>query len=124
VPAGKAVATLIIKFFLHISAEEQRKRFLQRIDDPEKYWKFSIADIEERAFWDQYMKAYEKCLTATSTDNAPWYVVPADDKRNARLIVSQIILDTLAGLNMTYPKPDAKRRMELQEIRARLENED
>jgi PPK2 family polyphosphate:nucleotide phosphotransferase len=112
--------TLIVKFFLHISAEEQRKRFLQRIDEPEKYWKFSIADIQERAFWGQYMHAYAKCLRATSTHNAPWYVVPADDKRNARLIISQIVLDTLAGLRMTYPKPDAKRRMELQEIRAGL----
>jgi hypothetical protein len=70
------------------------------------------------------MKAYEKCLTATSTHDAPWYAIPADDKRNARLIVSQIIVDTLAGLKMSYPKPDAKRRMELQEIRARLEKED
>jgi PPK2 family polyphosphate:nucleotide phosphotransferase len=112
--------TLIIKFFLHISAEEQRKRFLRRIDEPEKYWKFSIADVEERAFWDQYMKAYEKCLSATTTQDAPWYAIPADDKRNARLIVSQVIVDTLAGLKMTYPKPDAKRRMELQQIRARL----
>jgi PPK2 family polyphosphate:nucleotide phosphotransferase len=116
--------TLILKFFLHISAEEQRKRFLRRIDEPEKNWKFSIADVEERAFWSQYMKAYEKCLSATSTQNAPWYAIPADDKRNARLIVSRIILDTLAGLRMTYPKPDAKRRMELQEIRARLAKED
>jgi PPK2 family polyphosphate:nucleotide phosphotransferase len=112
--------TLTVKFFLHISAEEQRKRFLQRIDEPEKNWKFSIADVEERAFWSQYMKAYEKCLSATSTHDAPWYAVPADDKRNARLIVSRIILDTLAGLRMTYPKPDAERRMELQQIRARL----
>jgi PPK2 family polyphosphate:nucleotide phosphotransferase len=112
--------TLIVKFFLHISAEEQRKRFLQRIDEPEKNWKFSIADVEERAFWSQYMKAYEKCLSATSTDDAPWYAVPADDKRNARLIVSRVILDTLEGLRMTYPKPDAERQMELQQIRARL----
>jgi PPK2 family polyphosphate:nucleotide phosphotransferase len=116
--------TLIVKFFLHISAQEQRKRFLQRIDDPEKNWKFSIADVEERAFWSQYMKAYEKCLSATSTQDAPWYAIPADDKRNARLIVSQVIVDTLAGLRMTYPQPDAKRRMELQQIRARLVKED
>ncbi|HEV7447676.1 MAG TPA: ADP-polyphosphate phosphotransferase [Steroidobacteraceae bacterium] len=116
--------TLIVKIFLHISAEEQRKRFLKRIDEPEKNWKFSIADVEERAFWNQYMKAYEKCLSATSTQDAPWYAVPADDKRNARLIVSQIILDTLAGLRMTYPQPDANRRMELQQIRARLVKED
>jgi PPK2 family polyphosphate:nucleotide phosphotransferase len=116
--------TLIVKFFLHISAEEQRKRFLQRIDDPEKNWKFSIADVEERAFWSQYMQAYEKCLSATSTQDAPWYAIPADDKRNARLIVSRIIVDTLAGLKMTYPQPDAKRRMELEQIRARLLKED
>jgi PPK2 family polyphosphate:nucleotide phosphotransferase len=116
--------TRVVKFFLHMSAEEQRKRFLRRIDDPEKNWKFSLADVQERAFWSQYMKAYEKCLTATSTHDAPWYAIPADDKRNARLIVSQIIVDTLAGLKMSYPKPDAKRRMELQEIRARLEKED
>ncbi len=115
--------TLIVKFFLHLSAEEQRKRFLQRIDEPEKNWKFSIADIEERAFWNQYTKAYEECLSATSTQEAPWYVVPADDKRNARLIVSQIVLDTFAGLKMAYPKPDAKRRKELREIRARLSKE-
>ena len=81
--------TRIIKFFLHLSKEEQRKRFLARIDEPEKNWKFSPADIEERKFWKQYMKAYEKCLSATSTRDAPWYVVPADDKENARLIVSQ-----------------------------------
>src|SRR5882757_1138871 len=116
--------TLIVKFFLHLSAEEQRKRFLERIDNPEKNWKFSIADVQERAFWNQYMKAYEKCLSATSTHHAPWYAVPADDKRNARLIVSQIIVDTLAGLRMPYPEPDAKRRLELQQVRARLENED
>ena len=82
--------TVIVKFFLHLSAEEQRKRFLQRIDEPDKNWKFSLADIEERKFWDQYMKVYGECLTATSTPNAPCYAVPADDKENARLIVSQI----------------------------------
>ena len=100
--------TRIIKFFLHLSEEEQRKRFLDRIDDPEKNWKFSLADIEERKFWKQYMKAYEACLSATSTSDAPWYVVPADDKENARLIVSQIILDTLEALKMTYPKSERK----------------
>jgi PPK2 family polyphosphate:nucleotide phosphotransferase len=115
--------TIIVKFFLHLSPEEQRKRFLQRIDEPDKNWKFSMADIEERAFWKQYMKAYEECLSATSTRNAPWYVVPADDKRNTRLIVSQIVVDTLGGLHMTYPRADAKRRSELQEIRARLVKE-
>jgi PPK2 family polyphosphate:nucleotide phosphotransferase len=112
--------TRIIKFFLHLSEEEQRKRFLARIDEPEKNWKFSDADIEERKFWKHYMKAYEQCLGATSTGDSPWYVVPADDKENARLIVSRIILDTFDGLNMTYPKTSAKRRQELQSIRKRL----
>jgi polyphosphate kinase 2 (PPK2 family) len=112
--------TRIIKFFLHLSKEEQRKRFLQRIDEPEKNWKFGLADIEERKFWKQYMKAYEECLSATSTRDAPWYVVPADDKENARLIVSQIVLDTLEVLQMTYPKSSAKRRQELQSIRKQL----
>src|SRR6202035_1919292 len=110
--------TRIIKFFLHLSKEEQRRRFLQRIDNPEKNWKFSAADIEERKFWKDYMKAYEKCLGATSTNEAPWYVVPADDKENTRLIVSRIVVATLAELKMSYPKTDAKRRRELQAIRA------
>jgi PPK2 family polyphosphate:nucleotide phosphotransferase len=112
--------TRIIKFFLHLSEEEQRKRFLDRIDEPEKNWKFSLADIEERGFWKQYMQAYEACLSATSTEIAPWYVVPADDKKNARLIVSTIILDTFKALEMHYPKTDAKRRQELQSLRKRL----
>ena len=112
--------TRIIKFFLHLSKEEQRRRFLQRIDNPEKNWKFSAADIEERKFWKDYMKAYEKCLGATSTNEAPWYVVPADDKENTRLIVSRIVVATLAELKMTYPKTSAKRRRELQAIRRQL----
>jgi PPK2 family polyphosphate:nucleotide phosphotransferase len=115
--------TVIVKFFLHLSAEEQRKRFLQRIDEPDKNWKFSQADIEERAFWKQYMQAYGECLSATSTRNSPWYIVPADDKRNTRLIVSQIVVDTLAALEMTYPKVDGKRRLELQQIRDQLAKE-
>jgi len=112
--------TRIIKFFLHLSKEEQRKRFLARIDEPEKNWKFSTGDIAERKFWKQYMKAYEKCLSATSTRHSPWYVVPADDKENARLIVSRIVLDTLEELKMTYPKTSAKRRRELLSIRKQL----
>ena len=112
--------TRIIKFFLHLSEEEQRKRFLDRIDEPEKNWKFSQADIVERGFWKQYMEAYEACLSATSTKIAPWYVVPADDKENARLIISRIILDTFKALKMHYPKTDAKRRHELQSLRKRL----
>ena len=112
--------TRVIKFFLHLSKEEQRMRFLARIDEPDKNWKFSAADIAERGFWKQYMKAYGKCLGATSTRDAPWYVVPADDKENARLIVSRIVLDTLEGLKMTYPKTSAKRRRELLSIRKQL----
>ena len=112
--------TRIIKFFLHISKDEQQKRFLQRIDAQEKNWKFSLADIEERKFWHDYMNAYEDCLSATSTSNAPWYVVPANDKENSRLIISQIILDALKDLNMTYPKTDAKRRQELQSFKKLL----
>lgn len=112
--------TRIIKFFLHLSKEEQRKRFLERIDEPEKNWKFSVADLEERKFWKQYMQAYEACLSATSTKRAPWYVVPADDKKNARLIISQIILDTFKSLKMQYPKTDAKRQQELLSFRQQL----
>jgi PPK2 family polyphosphate:nucleotide phosphotransferase len=112
--------TKIIKFFLHLSKEEQRKRFLERIDKPEKNWKFSSADIEERKFWKQYMTAYEKCLSATSTKHAPWYVVPADDKLNARLIVSRILLDTVEALPLRYPKSDAARRRELKMLRKQL----
>ncbi len=115
--------TTIVKFFLHLSKEEQKKRFLQRIDDPEKNWKFSLADIEERQFWKEYMKAYEDCLGATSTTDSPWYIVPADDKKNARLIVSRIVLDTLKGLKMAYPRADAERRRELLAIRKRLTGE-
>ena len=113
--------TYVIKFFLHLSNEEQRKRFLARIDDPEKNWKFSMADVQERQHWDQYMTAYEKCLSATSTNHAPWYVVPADDKENARLIVSQIILDSLQDLQMTYPRTSAARHQELLTIREHLD---
>jgi PPK2 family polyphosphate:nucleotide phosphotransferase len=112
--------TRVIKFFLHLSKEKQRKRFLARIDEPEKNWKFSLADVAEGKFWERYMKAYEECLSATSTSGAPWYVVPADNKQNARLIVSRIVLDTLGGLKMTYPKTSTKRRQELEMIRKRL----
>ena len=112
--------TRIIKFFLHLSQEEQRKRFLARIDEPEKNWKFSMADIEERKFWKDYMAAYEACMGATSTEAAPWYVVPADDKENARLIISKIVVETLASLKMHYPVTDAARKKELALIRESL----
>jgi PPK2 family polyphosphate:nucleotide phosphotransferase len=113
-------ATQTVKIFLHLSYEEQRKRFLARIDEPDKNWKFSTPDIHERKYWKHYMKAYEECLHATSTHHAPWYVVPADDKENARLIVSQIVLDALGGLKMGYPRTTAKRRLELQAIKKLL----
>ena len=112
--------TRIIKFFLHLSKAEQRKRFLERIDEPDKNWKFSLADIHERKYWPHYMKAYEDCLNATSTHHVPWYVVPADDKDNARLIVSRIVIDALNDLKMSYPKTTAKRRRELKSIRKGL----
>lgn len=112
--------TRILKFFLHLSKEEQRKRFLRRIDTPEKNWKFSRADVEERKYWKQYMKAYEACLSATSTHTAPWFVVPADDKGNTQLIVSRIILDALKELKMAYPESSPQRRKELQTIRKLL----
>ena len=112
--------TRIVKFFLHLSKEEQRKRFLARIDEPEKNWKFSLADVKERGYWKHYMRAYEECLSATSTRKVPWYVVPADDKENARLIVSRVLLDTFEALKMTYPRSSAKRRRELLSIRKGL----
>lgn len=112
--------TRTVKIFLHLSKEEQRKRFLERIDEPDKNWKFSTSDVKERAFWKEYVKAFEDCLGSTSTQHAPWYVVPADNKENARLIVSQIVLDSLADLKMAYPKTTENRRLELQSIRKLL----
>lgn len=112
--------TRVIKFYLHLSEEEQRKRFVARIDDPEKNWKFSFGDVKERQHWQQYMAAYEACLNATSTRTAPWYVVPADDKKNARLLIAEIILETYKSLDMHYPVTDAKRQQELQAIRQQL----
>ena len=115
--------TRVIKFFLHLSREEQKKRFLKRIDDPQKNWKFSADDIKERKYWKRYMQAYEECLSATSTRTAPWYIVPADDKENTGLIISRIVLDALQGLKMTYPKSSPERRRELQSIRKQLTKE-
>ena len=108
--------TVVVKFFLHLSKEEQRKRFLARLEEPKKNWKFSFADLHERKYWKEYMEAYEACLSATSTHSAPWYIVPADDKLNAHLIVSRILLNTLEGLDLSYPRPDAKRLRELKAI--------
>ena len=112
--------THVVKIFLHLSQEEQRKRFLERIDEPDKNWKFSLADIHERKYWKQYAEAFEECLNATSTQASPWFVVPADDKENARLIVSRIVMDALRDLKMSYPMTTAKRKAELQAIRKLL----
>ena len=112
--------TQIVKIFLHLSNDEQRKRFLARIDEQDKNWRFSTSDIHERKYWKHYMKAYEDCFHATSTHNAPRYVVPADDKESARLIVSQIVLDALGSLKMAHPKTTEKRRVELLDIKKML----
>ena len=113
--------TRIVKIFLHLSKDEQRDRLIARIDEEDKNWKFDEGDIEQRQHWDKYMAAYADCLRATSTADCPWYVVPADDKKNARLIVSQILVDTLAALDMRYPPTSPQRREKLLEIRRQLE---
>jgi PPK2 family polyphosphate:nucleotide phosphotransferase len=118
-----ASCTRVVKFFLHVSAEEQRKRFLARIDEPEKNWKFGPTDVAERAHWNEYMSAYGDCLAATSTSDAPWFIVPADDKQNARLIAATVIRSALEDLDLHYPKVDKKRRSELAEIRRELEKQ-
>ena len=112
--------TRIVKFFLHLSKDEQRARLLARLDDPEKRWKFRAGDVDERKCWDDYMKAYGDAIGATSMPHAPWYVIPADDKPNARLIVSQIVAETLEGLDMRYPRIDDKLASELKSIRSAL----
>jgi polyphosphate kinase 2 (PPK2 family) len=112
--------TRVIKFFLHLSKKEQRRRLLERIDEPDKNWKFSQADVAERKLWNHYQRAYEDCLSATNIKTAPWHVVPADDKYNARLIVSRIVIATLQDLKMNYPKLTRARRRELRAIRRQL----
>ena len=114
---------VVLKFFLNVSKEEQKQRFLDRIDQPEKNWKFSTADVKERGFWDDYQKAYEDCLNHTSTEWAPWFVIPADNKWFTRLSVSEIIVRALKRLNLRYPEVSEERRQELQEIRKLLESE-
>ncbi len=116
--------TRIVKFFLHLSKEEQRKRFLARIDDPDKNWKFSSGDVKERRHWPQYHEAYEACLSATSTNHAPWYVIPADDKQMARLLVARVVVETLRDMKMAYPTTDATRKTELLAMRKLLQEED
>ena len=115
--------TRVLKFFLHVSKEEQRKRFLERLDDPQKTWKFSAADLNERDRWDAYMKAYAECVEATSTKRSPWYIVPADDKPNARLIVSQAIVEALDALDMRFPPISAAERRVLAAARRKLDRE-
>ncbi len=118
-----ANGTLIMKFFLNISKEEQKQRFLDRIDRPEKNWKFSAGDLEERGYWDDYMEAYETAIRETATREAPWYVIPADDKKNMRLIVSRLILDRLESMHMAYPELPEEQRALLASCREQLEKE-
>jgi PPK2 family polyphosphate:nucleotide phosphotransferase len=115
--------TRIVKFFLNVSKEEQRKRFTERLDDPEKNWKFSLRDVLEREHWDDYIRAYEEAITATSTKWAPWYVVPADHKWFTRLVVAQIVVSTLQELDLAYPPTDAARRREIAKARRVLARE-
>lgn len=112
--------TRIIKFFLHVSKEEQARRLLARIDDPSKNWKASPGDIEERKYWDDYMTAYGEAISGTSTKHAPWYVIPADDKKNARLFVSQAVVEGLEGLQVDYPTVSPERLDELEQCRVEL----
>ncbi|MBC8140269.1 MAG: polyphosphate kinase 2 family protein [Armatimonadetes bacterium] len=112
--------TRIVKFFLHLSKDEQRERFLARIDEPEKHWKFSAGDVAERLRWDDYQSAYADCLAATSTKESPWYAVPADDKKNARLLIGEIVADTLEALPMAYPALTKEQVAELQSLRGQL----
>jgi PPK2 family polyphosphate:nucleotide phosphotransferase len=119
----RSSGTRIVKIFLHVSKEEQRQRLLDRIDTQEKNWKIKPSDIEERKYWSQYRKVYEECLLATSTRDAPWHIIPADDKLTARLFVSHIILETLEELDMSLPETTSERRKELQAMREQLEIE-
>ena len=112
--------TRVVKFFLHVSKEEQRQRFLSRLDSPDKLWKFSAADLRERERWDDYQRVYGECIAATATARAPWYIVPADDKPNARLIVSQAVVEALDAFDMRFPELDEDEERELAEMRRHL----
>lgn len=116
--------TVIRKFFLHLSKKEQKKRFLKRLEEPEKNWKFSAGDIHERKYWDDYQDAYEDMIRNTATKHAPWYVVPADNKWFTRLVISTVIVDALESLNLSYPKEDAAKKAELAAGRKILESKD
>jgi PPK2 family polyphosphate:nucleotide phosphotransferase len=115
--------TLILKFFLHLSKDEQRKRFLERLEDPEKHWKFSTSDLVERVFWKAYMEAFEEALSATSTEWAPWYVIPADHKWVARAVVADIVTSAISSLHLTFPDVTAEKRKALEEAKMQLEAE-
>ncbi|MBC8011037.1 MAG: polyphosphate kinase 2 family protein [Burkholderiales bacterium] len=112
--------TIVLKFFLHVSKEEQKKRLLERLDMPEKNWKFAASDVKTRAFWDDYMKAYETTIRETATEDAPWYVVPADNKWFTRVVVSAAVIDALSSLKLHYPKVDEAKRSELAAARQAL----
>jgi PPK2 family polyphosphate:nucleotide phosphotransferase len=112
--------TIVLKFFLNVSREEQKKRFMQRLERPEKNWKFSASDVHERKFWDDYMQAFEEAIRATAAKHAPWYVVPADNKWFTRLVVAAAIVEAVEELNLTYPKVDAEKKKELAAARAEL----
>jgi len=115
--------TIILKFFLHLSKEEQKKRFLDRIDNPKKNWKFSPADAKERNFWDDYQKAYEEAISKTSTEYAPWFIIPADNKWFTRLSIAEILYKRFSGLNFDYPKLNEEQKAELQKVKADLLHE-
>ena len=112
--------TAVVKFFLHVSKEEQQKRFLERLDDPDKNWKFSVNDARERGFWDDYMEAYEETIRETASENSPWYVVPADNKWFTRVIVAAAVIDALAAMKLQYPKVSEAKRQELAATRKEL----
>ena len=114
---------VILKFFLHLSRDEQKKRFMQRLDRPEKHWKFSPSDVHERKFWDDYMHAFEEAIRATASTHAPWYVVPADNKWFTRLLVAAAIVEAVEKLDLAYPTVDAEKKKELQTMRAALSQE-
>lgn len=112
--------TIVLKCFLHLSKEEQRQRLLARVEEPDKNWKISSADLDSRAQWDDFQTVYGECLAHTSHEAAPWYAIPADDKRNARLILSQLVLKTLEALPLAYPEPDARQLAEVERVRTVL----
>ncbi len=114
---------VVLKFFLHLSKQEQKRRFLKRLEQPEKNWKFSMSDVLERQHWDKYMRAYEEMIRNTSTKHAPWYVVPADHKWFARLVVAEATIDAMESLDLSFPKMDAQRRKELKAARSALEHQ-